>query len=223
MNAKIKQYVNTIFLDIPKSSQSIKLREEILQRMDESFISYIREGKSENQAFSSAIHELGDIDVLLKDVLPTSDFKKEKRMYQKRNAKNIALSITLYILSIAALIASDIFLGQLAIGVLGMIVFIALATGILVYTKISTPQEFKKANYETDFDFDNFSFGSDKNSKIFLFYKSFKTTIWIIAIIIYAILTILTRAWHITWVILVLAFVIDKITQVILISKEDKN
>lgn len=45
MNSKIKNYVEVLFSDIPRSNKARELKEELLSNMSERFEDYIQEGK----------------------------------------------------------------------------------------------------------------------------------------------------------------------------------
>ena len=74
MNSKIKNYVEVLFSDIPRSKKANELKEELLSNMSERFDDYIGDGKTENQAYSLVISSLGDIDEMLEDVMPNDEF-----------------------------------------------------------------------------------------------------------------------------------------------------
>ncbi|NMA48881.1 MAG: hypothetical protein GX947_03820 [Tissierellia bacterium] len=76
MNGKIMKYVEVLFSDIPRSKKSNKLKEEILSNMSDRFEDYIKDGKTENQAFSLVVSSLGDIDEMLAGVIPDEEFIK---------------------------------------------------------------------------------------------------------------------------------------------------
>ncbi len=77
MNSKIKNYVEVLFTDIPSTRKSQELKEEILSNLNEHFEEHLREGKSENQAYTEALGDLGDIDELLKDLAPEQEIKEK--------------------------------------------------------------------------------------------------------------------------------------------------
>ncbi len=152
MNAKIKNYVETLFSDIPRSKKAIELKEEMLSNMNERYEDYVREGKTENQAYSLVIANLGDVDEILRDVIPDEDFKANAARYRIRNAKNTAIGVGLYIFGAILLIGLS-FLGDSVphyddetfaiLGLISMLLCAAVATGLIVYTNMSTPPEFK--------------------------------------------------------------------------------
>ena len=105
MNSKIKNYVEVLFADVPRTKRAAELKEEILSNLNDRFEDQIREGKSKNEAYGAAVASMGDIDALLAEVTPSEDFKKEADYYRRRKAKFISIGVALYILGALALIA----------------------------------------------------------------------------------------------------------------------
>lgn len=83
MNKKIRDYVEVLFSDIPRSQKANELKEELLSNMTERFDDYISQGKSENQAYSLVISNLGDVDEMLAEVMPDADFVSQARSYRR--------------------------------------------------------------------------------------------------------------------------------------------
>ncbi len=152
---KIRNYVDLLFSEIPRSKKAIELKEEMLSNLTERFNDYIAEGKSENQAYSLVIANIGDVDAILAEVSVAEPYGEKADYYRKRRAINISLAVILFILSpfIPMLIIElrpFFFLDDYAneiIGGLSMFVLISLGVGLLIYTKLSTPPEYstKKA------------------------------------------------------------------------------
>ncbi len=207
MNKKIKNYVEVLFSDIPKSKKALELKEEMLSNMNERFNDYVNDGKSENQAYSLVISNLGDVDEMLKEVMPTEDFSKKADFYRTRNAKWKAISIMLYILSPAVLMGSDILFDSGELGLLVMFILIAAATGIQVYISASTPKEFKIK--DSDDDEIEYSVMQHKEDKVAL--KLFLSIYWSVITIVYFLISFLTMNWHITWLIWVVGGLIESI------------
>ena len=67
MNTKIRNYVDVLFSDAPRSKKAQELKQEILASLNEHFEEYIAQGKSENQAYSQAVADLGGNLVFLDD------------------------------------------------------------------------------------------------------------------------------------------------------------
>ena len=82
MNTKIKNYVDVLFNDVSKTRKAQELKEEILADLNEHYASHIAEGKSENQAYTDALADLGDIDELLASLAPERELKPKIDAYR---------------------------------------------------------------------------------------------------------------------------------------------
>ena len=216
MNNKIKNYVEVLFSNIPRSRKANELKEELLSNMSDRFEDYIKEGKTENQAYTQVISNLGDVDEMLADVMPGDDFVKEANFYRKRNAKNTAIGVAMYIIGAAFLIG----LGGLGdylgngdvyaiIGLLILLVLSAIATSIIVYSHMSTPLEYKDFNQETKQEFKNLD---SKQSRLL---EGIQSILWITVTFIYLMVSFFTGAWGITWIIWIFAAIIQEIIKTI--------
>lgn len=209
MNKKIVNYVEVLFSDIPMTLKAKELKEEILSNLNDHFEAHLSEGMSETQAYTEAIRDLGDIDVMLKGIMPNRDIQEKIDNYNHTYARNTAISVVLYILSAAFLIGMAAFpaisgTGDEAIfaliGFIGMLVIVAAATGLIIYTNTSMPQEIgpyirrknKKSYYDT----------STKGGRIM---KLLMDLFNMITVIVYLIVSFATEGWAITWLIFLIA------------------
>lgn len=158
--------------------------------MNERFDDYIREGKSENESYSLVIANMGDVDELLKEVLPDADFKKEAQFYRTRNARNTAIGVALYIIGAAIVVGSSSIPGiSSRLAVVVLLILVAIATGLIVFTNMSTPSKHKnldkKENYRDE----------TQRGRIF---RSWQSVLWSITTVIYFAISFATGNWHIT-------------------------
>ncbi|MBJ8326198.1 permease prefix domain 1-containing protein [Streptococcus pacificus] len=217
MNNKIKNYVEGLFVDIPRSKKANELKEELLSNMSDRFDDYVKEGKSENEAYSLVIASLGDIDELLSEITPTEEFFKEARYFRDRNAKYSAIGVSLYIVGLTFLIGFGglgYYLGDAGfyaiVGVLVMLFITAIATALLVYSSKSTPLEYKDYNEKKNREYHYFN---EKQKRAL---KLTKSIYWPLVICLYFFVSFTTRAWHITWMIGILAGVFEAIIKTII-------
>lgn len=73
------------------------------------------------------------------------DLKTRIDAYRRRRAINISVAVMMYILGAAILIALSIFFPSHGgeIGVILLLVFVAAATGLIIYTNLSIPQDLR--------------------------------------------------------------------------------
>ncbi len=233
MNRKILNYVNGLFSDVPRTKKSMELKEEILSNMNERYNDYISEGKSENEAYSLVISNFGDIDEMLREVMPDAEFVREANVHRRKKGRNIAIAVMMYILSpfiLVAISSLGVFaFGNVALfgtlGIFAMFTFVAIATGILIYTNFSIPKEYKDYNkYQSGDDridnmintgFEELAGPYMGNSKEARMRRAISGTIWSIALLTYLAVSFYTGAWGTTWLIWIAYMVIDRIVGVI--------
>lgn len=119
-------------------------------------------------------------------------------------AKNLGISVGLYIFSIVLIILFAVVFNQPVIGVCLFFIVLAVATGLIVYTAInySTKKEETK---------------EDKTTKLVC------EIIDILGVIIYFVVSFLTMAWHITWIIFLIIGLCEAIAKLLLSLKENRE
>ena len=203
MNKKIKNFIDGLFSDIPNTRSAVELKDELHANLQERYGDYIAQGKSESQAYSQAIASLGDVDELLQDVMPTKEFKKEAHHYRMRQARNVSIGVGLYIIGAAILVSCTLFAQGfgwdedvfVAIGLMGLFLCAAPATTMIVYTNMSTPQEFK--HVDEDEVRDNAFYQTKKGQS----FKLYESIVWPVVVALYLLASFSTYDWHVTWII----------------------
>ncbi|MCR5764107.1 MAG: permease prefix domain 1-containing protein [Treponema sp.] len=207
MNSKVKNYVDVLFNDIPMTRKAAELKEEILSTLSEHFEAHLAEGKSENQAYTESLSDMGDIDELLESLAPEKELKPKIDEYRRKRARNTAVAVMVYIIgslcicSIPAVSAVFNVWDPAKAAILGFIILllcVAVATGLLIYTRMSVPQDVEPFLEKKDSHF-------DMSTKKGRFWASLKKLYWIVAVIIYLSISFLTEAWYITWLIWLVA------------------
>lgn len=210
MNSKIKNYVDVLFKDIPNTKKAKELKEEILSTMNDHFEAHIAEGKSENQAYTASVADLGDIDELLNTLEPEKELKSKIDDYRKIRAKNTSISVMLYIISVIFVVGfasiSEVFeIGDsdkfAVFGIICMFLCIAAATGLLIYTHMSIPQDVSQ--YISKGYHSKSSYNGD--SKALRTLAAFMKIYWCVVLVIYLSISFSTGKWYITWLIWVIA------------------
>lgn len=208
--------MDVIFKDVPRSKKAIELKEEIASNLNERFEDYISQGKSETESYGLAVANMGDVDQMIREVMPNEDFVIEANSYRKRNAKNTAIGVCLYILGAAALILFSSIGEQVGmedmggtIGVITLLVLAAIATAMIVYSHMSTPKEYK--DYEECQEQEIKSM-KPKDRKVF---EAISSIYWLIITAIYLLISFVTHAWGISWIIWVISGILHQIIVVI--------
>ena len=150
----IKNYVETLFLEFPKTKEVLRAKQEILTIMEDHYLALIDEGKSEHEAIGQVISEFGSVDELREELEFASREKEpenginEDEMYQylterKKDAMGLSLGISGCLLAVGALIGLGI-RGSEMMGFLLFFVMIAISVGIIIYNGM----QFSKNNSE---------------------------------------------------------------------------
>ena len=172
----IRNYLETMFLNLPNTPEVYKAKNELWQMMEDKYTELISEGKSENEAVGTVIAEFGNLNDLAQDLgiaqfvqtapqTPTAKTLslEDAKRYLKDHATHAcltALGILLCIISVCG----PIFMGALAdmnnnralydaLGPSIMFTLIAIGVGMLVYSgvRIGRWNYLKQNPYVTDF------------------------------------------------------------------------
>lgn len=151
----IKNYLETMFANMPNTDAVKKAKQELLQMMEDKYSELLAEGKSENEAVGTVISEFGNLEDLSEDLGLAEEFKQE----QKYSATNVRRPITIeeaksfisdntkhgILVAIGVLLCICCTIGPIlseglalpdAIGVSFMMLFIATAVFLFVFSSI---------------------------------------------------------------------------------------
>lgn len=229
MNTKIKNYVEVLFRDIPNTQKAQELKEELLSTLNDHFEAHIAEGKSENQAYTEALADLGDVDELLKGLEPDRELKEKIDVYRQKRAKNTAIAVMMYILGTVCVIFFSTIPDMLdvkrteifpIIGVISMLVFAAFATGLIIYTNMSMPQDVSHYISQKSGKYHEIKYTGD--SKALKIIASFMKVFWTLVLVIYLAVSFTTGMWAWTWLIWVIASAVKEAIY-IFFSNEEKQ
>ena len=211
MNHKIDSYIHALFAGIPRTKKAQELKEELLSNMHDRYADYLREGKSDAQAYSLTVASMGDVEAMIAAVTPDEAFRREALFFRRRNARNTAVSVAIYILGAALVVASALSSSERLqiLAVVALLVLAAGATALLVYTHMSTPAEYQAEDDEDRWERELLR--RPDGHKI----KALFSIFWSVVTIVYLAVSFLTFAWHITWIIWPLAGIFSGILRVI--------
>ncbi len=211
MNEKLRDYIEFIFKDAPKTKEVVELKEEMLQNLIEKYNDLVAEGKSSDAAYNIATASIEDVNELIYQLKNHSnssmEYEKELQKSKKQSALFISIAVMLYILSVVPVILLD----DGVIGVVIMFVMIAIATGLIIYNQISKPKYDKKDTTMVE-EFKEWKANKVENNSVF---KAISGAMWSIITAIYFIVSFTTFAWHITWVIFLIGACIQAIIKAV--------
>ncbi|MDF9838582.1 MULTISPECIES: permease prefix domain 1-containing protein [unclassified Breznakia] len=196
MNEELRKYLNELFEDAPKTRATYELKEELIANSNDRYFDLVESGVPEDEALHIVIESIGDIDQLFDSVEP-----KEKPRVNEQDLKRKALfktiAIGLYIFGFILLLAIEEFTRRDTLGFIVFLIMAAIATCILVYDATAYPT-YKKQEDTVVEDFKEWNHNKRKNNEI---RSSVHTIIWMSTLVIYFVVSFLTMAWYITWVI----------------------
>ncbi len=209
MDDKLRRYIDGLFSDAPQTKNVIELKEEMLQNLIEKYMDLMNEGKSEEAAFNIAVAGIGDINELVSEMNKVRSTAVIAAGRQK-SAMLTSIAVMLYILSVVPIL---IFLGNpfyLFQGVIGFVVIITFATGILIYNGMT------KANYEKveDTMVEEFKAWKTDRANRRTTRISVSVALWSIILALYFIISFATYAWHLTWVIFVIGVAVEALINI---------
>lgn len=209
MNEKLRHYIDDLFANAPSTVRAVELKEEMYQNLMDKYNDLINEGKSEESAYNIAVASIGDVDSLIGALSGEKNAISEKS--KKRSAIMTAVAIALYILSPVPVI-----LIQEEFGLMFLFLFVAVATGLLIYNGV-TRERYVKADDTMVEEFKEWKQNSkQKNKAVDAIVGSF----WLIAVCVYIVVSFLTGAWHITWIIFLIAAAISSMIRGIFMLKQ---
>jgi len=202
MREQLSQYVSLLFAGA-RNCEDIK--QEILQNTLDRYDDLIAEGKSPEAAYRLAITGIGDINEILNAGSDDVSVKESIPHDTPTNPLLRALGIALYILCPTPLILLSE-LGLETIGLCVTLVMVAAATVLVILggKKESAQQEPQKPQSTPQQELRN----------------SIHSAVSTVGIIIYFILSFLTGAWHLTWLVFPLIGAVKGLINAIMDLKE---
>ncbi|MFV0394063.1 MAG: permease prefix domain 1-containing protein [Coprobacillaceae bacterium] len=220
MNDELRKYLDKLFEDAPKTRASYELKEELLANSTEKYSDLVESGIPEGEALHIVMDSIGDIEQLF-ETMETTEKKEAIEVNLKKKALFRTTAIGLYILGfILAIIVDEVapvrydFLGGVSI-----LVMAAIATCILVYESIAYPK-YKKENDTVVENFKEWNHNKKANKEI---KNAVNVIIWMCTLVAYFILSFMTMAWYITWVIFLIGVCAQAIASLLFQIKDNKE
>ncbi|MGX2946738.1 permease prefix domain 1-containing protein [Enterococcus alishanensis] len=146
----IKNYLETLFLELPKTEAVEKAKADLLANMEDHYFSLIDEGKSEHEAIGAVISEFGSVDELRQTLEieeePEADFfededeltlpiDEEEMLTFLAGRKQIALGLSLGIMFTILAVAAMILFSEVgeALGMSIFFIFVSIGVGLIIY------------------------------------------------------------------------------------------
>jgi hypothetical protein len=219
MEAQIRRHVDGLFENTPPSRKVVELKEEMIQNLTEKYSDLVAEGKTPEAAYNIAIAGIGDVSILLADLERDGVSPQVIAAAREKTAMRTAIAVMLYILSVVPLIVLSALIGGPVapiIGLIFMFLFIAGATGLLIYNGMSKPRYIKEDDTMVE-DFRKWQ-SDTKDQKSLR--SSVSSAVWALITAIYFIVSFMSGAWHLTWVIFIIGAAVQAIINIIFTVKK---
>ena len=151
----IRNYLETMFMNLPNTPEVLRAKEELWQMMEDKYTELKNEGKSENEAVGTVISEFGNLDELAEELgihqfmeLPEVVAEQPRRTITMEDAKQflhdkarqafqVAFGVLLCIVSPVGIIVSEAVHINELFGLVALFLCIAVAVGMFVFSGIS--------------------------------------------------------------------------------------
>ncbi len=209
MNDKIRNYVEDLFADAPRTRQAAELRDELTANLRDRYEDLLARGQDEETAYRVVIEGIGDIDGLLRGLREEEAEDPElAQMQRQKSALIVSSAIAVYILSVIFPLVGNLFggIGD-TVGIILMLVCCAAATMMLVYNGMTQPKKEKTSGTIVD-DFKAWSTKKEDSKAVI---KLVSSVIWSVATMLFLILGVFFDAWNPGWLVFPLAAVVSNI------------
>lgn len=213
MEANIRAYVDELFAGTAPSRKSVELKEEMIQNLIEKYNDLIAEGKTPEAAYNIAIAGIGDVSGLLKELERDGVSPNVIAASREKTAMRTAIAVMMYILSVVPLIVLSALIHNPAapiIGLIFMFLLIAGATGLLIFNHMSKPNYVKEDDTMVE-DFRKWQSDSKDQKSL---RASVSSAVWALTTAIYFIISFMTEAWYITWVIFIIGVAVQAVINI---------
>lgn len=213
MNDQFRDYIEQIFEDAPPTTKAVEIKEEILQNLIDKYNDLVEEGKTPEAAYNIAVANIGDMGELIEELKEDytmqqdPNYVREMEQSRKKSAAITAIAVGLYILCV---IPPMIF--ENTFGAIIMFIMVAIATTMLVFNHMTKPQ-IPKADDSLAEEFKEFRVHNSNKSRTM---KAVNSAIWALTTALYILISFWSGAWHITWVIFVMAWAAENFVKAII-------
>lgn len=222
MEKRIENYVNELFKEFPKTPQAEEVKAEIISNTVEKYNEMKAEGKDDETAFNIAVAYIGNVSELINEYNKDENVVKLNEAVLKHKARQallLSIAVALYILCILPPIIFSGFGASDEIGICLMFVMIAVATGLIIY-RGNTNKLYSCSNTQNAAPIVYNDPITKEQKRRKMFRKSMMSAVWSLIVVIYLLVSFLTGAWHITWIIFLIGGAIDSLMKAIFDYKE---
>lgn len=227
MNTKIREYIDQLFLEAPKTKKALELKEEMISNAEEKFADLLREGYREEDAFGVVVHSIGNVDELFQELAREDGgqrYTDQELELQHKKAKYIAISVGMYVFALAVFFLGAVldsglrYVMPFDMASLGMVAAILLCiapTVLIVYASQLTPRYRRNEDSMVE-EYKEWKSGTSHLKEV---RKAISSILWTVTVIVYFLISFSTMAWHVTWVIFLIAGCVESVVSLIFSMK----
>jgi hypothetical protein len=222
MNERMRNHIEKLFEEAPKTRKAFELREELLVNSEERYQDLLATGVSSDDAFKHVISSIGNVNELFQGL---EELKVEDRAELEAKIQKIAIirtvAVGLYIFSAFVFLVCAMFdmYSRLDLAMIGMatMVFIAIIpTCMLVYAANIYPR-YRRTE---DTIVEDFKEWKSETKKVKSVKGAITCIVWTATLLLYFAVSFATFAWYVTWVIFIAAACVQAIVELIFRLKE---
>lgn len=210
MYNKLRNHIDMLFADAPPTKKTVEVKEEILQNLYDKYNDLVGQGKSEEAAYNIVVAGIGDISGLIGELKRgESNDQQDQLLYQQHNRKKAlftSIAIALYIVCVLPVI-----IFQSEFGIVLMFILVAAATAMLVFVNM-TKSKAPAMDPTMVEEFQEWRASSSQKKQLL---KSIHSVVWALALVLYFLISFSTGAWHITWLVFVIAGAVNSIVRAV--------
>ncbi len=213
MKDEIRKYVNNLFKDAPNTKKVYDLKDEIISNTTDKYNDLIKNGESEKEAYEKSIKDIGSVDELVDELRKENPISREQNDEdRKKTALIISISVALYILSLISVIVLDELGLPDFITVSSFLVLAGIPTCVIIYHFMSRPKYKKYENTMVE----EFKEWKDKKDNEKEIKQAISSILWTLTVIIYLAISFIFGIWYISWIIFIIAALIENIINLIM-------
>lgn len=209
MKEKIRNHIDGLFADAPKTRKAMELKEELTQNTIEKYEDLVSEGYREEDAFQNVISSIGDVNELF-EVMEDKNLLTLSEADRKKKAVLTAVSAGLYIFAGVVFLACHLIMqispvyapgyGYFDYNLLGLILagLICIApTCMLIYANHMYPS-FREAENSLVEDYKKARYSANRRKAV---RNSISLLIWTVTVTYYFVFSFATWEWMYSWIV----------------------
>ena len=218
MNEKIRKEVNILFENAPNTKRANDLKDEIISNAEDKYEDLLKQGKKEEEALQTVVKEIGNVEELIEELNKNNPIhKRYTEEGRKKTALIVSVCVGLYILAVIACVVLEELALPEFVTVSAFLTMAGLATCILIYHFMTKPKYTKYEDTMVE-EFKEWKGKKDKNKEI---KKAIDSILWTLTVIIYLVVSFTFGIWYISWIIFLIASLIENIIKLMFKLGED--